>query len=94
MAEFEARYEDFTRSLDSLRLAIAGMSPAEVEDAIVVLLRPWCTSEAALRAWFKEAVLPGVGQTPEALVRASRGGELLDHIQRLSAGDYSAGGYP
>ena len=82
-------YADFTRALDALRPTIAGMSPTDAEAAIVTLVGPWSGSEAAARAWFATAVLPSIGHTPEALVRAGRAGLLLDHIERIGNGGYA-----
>jgi hypothetical protein len=82
-------YADFTRALDALRPTIGGMSPTDAEAAILHIVTPWAGSEAAARSWFATAVIPSIGHTPEALVRAGRAGHLLEHIERIGDGGYA-----
>ena len=82
-------YADFTRAIDALRPTITDMPPADAEAAILTLVEPWSGSEAGARAWFETAVLPGIGYTPDALVRVGRAGLLLDHLERIGAGGYA-----
>jgi hypothetical protein len=80
---------DPERAIDELRPAIASMDHAQAAEAIVALVTSWAGSEAAARAWFSDAVLPGIGSTPQALIRASAADLLLDHLQHIAAGGYA-----
>lgn len=73
--------------IDALRSSAAGMSPDQIEQAVVGLVLPWAGSAA--RQWYASEALPGVGDTPRGLVETGRTGLLLDYIRGIAMGSYA-----